>query len=55
MPEIEGQCPSEEEMDKELELMLIEKYWLGQLALKIWKEAYELGHEQWFDEGKWVQ
>lgn len=52
---IQWVCPTEEEMDKELELMLIERYELGQIALKIWKDAYELGHEQWFDEGRWVQ
>lgn len=58
MPEqeqcIQWACPTEEEMDKEMELMLVEKYWLGQIALKIWKDGFEQwkkeGYDEWYDE-----
>ncbi len=56
---IQWACPTEEEMDKELQLWLVEKFWLAELALKIWrdwveqwkKEGYEDWYNEWYDEG----
>lgn len=48
-------CPTEEEMDKELELWLVEKFWLWELALKIYKLWFENwkkeGYDDWYDDG----
>lgn len=52
-------CPTEEEMDKELQLYLIEKYGLWELALKIFKawieqwkkDWYQDWYDEWYDKG----
>lgn len=51
-------CPTEEEMDKELELLLVEQYGLWELARKIYqkwfenwkKEGYDEWYDKWYDE-----
>lgn len=46
-------CPSEDEMDKKLEQMLVDKYRLWELVRKIWKawynEWYDVGYSDWCD------
>ena len=43
-------CPTEEEMDKEIMLMLIEQYKLWELALKIYKKGYDEWYKDWYEE-----
>lgn len=44
-------CPTEEEMDKEIMLMLIEQYKLWEIALKIYRHWYHNGYDEWKAEG----
>lgn len=53
--EINWYCPSEEEMDRELQLYLAEKYELrsegqAEKALQIYKLGYQEWEKAWYDE-----